>query len=214
MAKKKKSSSSRANEKKLNKVNDDISDDDGGDKIYNDMDYLDLSEDNNLLSKMGGKRYSGRNEKSNTELDELYAISGSSDDELPTVKPKKKKKSGKNNQDSDGDGTEDDIKEDLGAWGGKKQHYYGGNPNEKYSKQGKEASLDDDDLSEGEMEEVEAKLIQVKQLEELDEDDFLDTFASSSDLAESKANIQPSQAQNNDISSRVQLDLSTLSKKE
>ena len=91
MAKKKKSSSSRANEKKLSKVNDDISDDDGGDKIYNDMDYLDLSEDNNLLSKMGGKRYSGKNEKSNTELDELYAISGSSDDELPTVKPKKKK---------------------------------------------------------------------------------------------------------------------------
>ena len=52
MAKKKKSSSSRANEKKLSKVNDDISDDDGGDKIYNDMDYLDLSEDNNLLSKI------------------------------------------------------------------------------------------------------------------------------------------------------------------
>ena len=214
MVKKKKSSSSRANEKKLNKVNDDISDDDGGDKIYNDMDYLDLSEEKNLLSKIGGKRYSAKNEKSNTELDELYAISGSSDDELPTVKPKKKKKSAKNNQDSDGDGTEDDIKEDLGAWGGKKQHFYGGNPNEKYSKQGKEVSLDDDDLSEGEMEELEAKLIQVKQLEELDEDDFLDTFASSSDLAESKSNIQPSQAQNKGLSSRVQLDLSTLSKKE
>ena len=64
------------------------SEDDGGDKMYDNLDYLELSEDQQILSKIG---VGGRNKKAHglrEDLEELYAISGSSEDELPTIKKK------------------------------------------------------------------------------------------------------------------------------
>ena len=82
------------------------SEDDGGDKMYDNLDYLELTEDQQILSKIGG---GGRNKKTHglrEDLEELYAISGSSEDELPTIKKKKKvtrQKNDKENEDSDFD---------------------------------------------------------------------------------------------------------------
>ena len=132
----------------------------------------------------------------------------------------KKKKPSTKTQDSDLDLDEDaeDITENLGAWGKKRQHFYGGNPNEKHVKiKGKSADPDAaDDISEAEMEETEAKLIQAKQLTELDEEDFYDTFSSVTEKDREKLdldNIKTSQ-NHTDIDGTVQLDLSKLSQKE
>ena len=112
----------------------------------------------------------------------------------------------------------------MGAWGSKRNHFYGGNPNEKYSisKKRDTEPNDLDEMSEAEMEEVEAKIVQVKQLTELDEDDFLDTFASTTrnDKLEknSDANSRLKKSDvpegNFDLNSKIELDLSKLSQKE
>ena len=222
MAKKRKTTSSQSNKKKDNSAKCDISDDDGGDKVYDNIDYLDLTEDQNLVSKLGGKVEKKRNQRPNNRLEELYAISGSSDDDLPTVKQKTKKKSKKEDLDSDldienNDG-EDAIGDGIGVWGGKKQHYYGGNPNEKnFKTKGKDAGSDDEEqMSEAEMEEAEAKIIQAKQLTELDEEDFLDMFSGISNKESDSPTLDQSSTihSRNDVNDRVQLDLSKLSQGE
>ena len=101
MAKKRKTPNSQSDKKKFVSAKCDDSDDDGGDKIYNDMDYLDFTEENDLVSKLGKKK--SFNPSTRNELEELYAISGSSEDELPTVNQKRKKKKAKGSQDSDHD---------------------------------------------------------------------------------------------------------------
>ena len=216
MAKKRKTAGSQP-KKKFDSVKCDNSDDDGGDKLYDTMDYLDLTEEQNLMSTLG--KQSNRRQKNNSEIEELYAISGSSDDELPTVKQKKKKKHSKNDQDSDleMEGHVDDMNDGIGRWGGKKQHFYGGNPNDKQlKKKGKEADIDDDELSEAEMEEKEAIEIRNRQLAELDEDDFLDAFASTHEKDEpKKEDLNHDSVQSQiDLNSKVQLDLSKFSQKE
>merc|ERR1712020_23549 len=105
MAKKRKATNSQSDKKKFVSAKCDDSDDDGGDKIYNDMDYLDFTEENDLVSKLGSKGQF--KQRSKNELEELYAISGSSEDELPTIKQKKKKKPSAKTQDSDLDLDED-----------------------------------------------------------------------------------------------------------
>ena len=218
MAKKRKTPNSQSDKKKFVSAKCDDSDDDGGDKIYNDMDYLDFTEENDLVSKLGKKK--SFNPSTRNELEELYAISGSSEDELPTVNQKRKKKKAKGSQDSDHDmdNEKEGITDNLGAWGGKKQHFYGGNPNEKSVKSRGKATdpEEEDDISEAEMEEVEAKMIQAKQLTELDEEDFLDTFTSNNQ--QEKANIEKNNVNSSmipkDVDGSVQLDLSTLSQKE
>ena len=48
MAKKRKSATSQSDKKKFVSAKGDDSEDDGGDKIYNDMDYLDFTEETDL----------------------------------------------------------------------------------------------------------------------------------------------------------------------
>ena len=215
MAKKRKPTNSQPDKKKFVSAKCDDSEDDGGDKIYNDMDYLDFTEENDLVSKLGNR--GNLKNSSKNELEELYALSGSSEDELPTINQKKKKKKGKH-QDSDLDEETEGITDNLGAWGGKKQHFYGGNPNEKNVKtKGRPTEQgEEDDISEAEMEEVEAKMIQAKQLTELDEEDFLDTFANINDKDEGKdEKINSIMSKTpKEFDSSVQLDLSKLSQKE
>ena len=66
------------------------------------------------------------------------------------------------------------------------------------------------------MEETEAKLIQAKQLTELDEEDFYDTFSSVTEKDREKLDIDNIKTSQNhtDIDGTVQLDLSKLSQKE
>ena len=106
---------------------------------------------------------------------------------LPKRDKKKKKKKGDEDEevnfDSDLDQIEEGPYEDefVGAegWGSKKKHYYGGNPNERFDRKGKNArdGLSDDEMSENEIEGIEAEKLQIKQLEAMDEEDFLDAFA-------------------------------------
>lgn len=70
------------------------------------------------------------------------------------------------------------------AWGKKKKYFYGGNPNEeKWERRGKvkskqdEKDDEDQELDEAELEAKESGKLQSKQLQLLDEEDFLDAFA-------------------------------------
>ena len=223
MVKKRKGNSSLQKKKAIIPALSGNSDDDGGDKLYDDIDYLELNEEQQLLSKMGYKPTTKKPQRPATEIEELYAISGSSEDDLPTVKQKNKKKITKEQPHSGSDldygkYDEDDEGEAIGAWGGKRQHFYGGNPNDKHSKvKGKGTQQDDvDELSEAEMEEAEAKLIQAKQLTEMDESDFMDTFTTTNSIDSTKSGLKDSYDAKSDIGVKniVQLDLSKLSLKE
>ena len=82
----------------------------------------------------------------------------------------------------DEEGANPDDHDGLGNWGTKKKHFYGGNPNEK-SRGGKgKDEVKDGDLDEAEAEAEESKAIQLKQLQELDEEDFFDAFGGDPDL--------------------------------
>lgn len=60
------------------------------------------------------------------------------------------------------------------GWGKKRRYFYGGNPNEA-KRDGRDSDLSE--MSEGEMEALESHKLQMKQIEELEEEDFLDAFA-------------------------------------
>ena len=77
--------------------------------------------------------------------------------------------SGTDSEDEDGGG---EGEEEEGGWGSKKKHYYGGNTGEEM-----EDDVDDSDLEEDRAEEVEASKLQRKQLDDMEEEDFLDTFS-------------------------------------
>merc|ERR1712180_19994 len=96
--------------------------------------------------------------------EELYALSGDSDsdeEDLPE---------GVEFDDDDGQTYEE---EDVRAWGNKKKHFYGGNPNDPKHQTD---NVDENELIEAEAEEAEGKLIQKKQLDKLDDEDFFDMF--------------------------------------
>ena len=57
------------------------------------------------------------------------------------------------------------------SWGAKKKYFYGGNPNETW--RAADDKLGDDEEDEAELEARESAKLQIKQLELLDEEDFL-----------------------------------------
>ena len=63
----------------------------------------------------------------------------------------------------------------MRAWGKKKKHFYGGNPNDYRDTE------NDDELNEAEAEEAESKVLQQKQLENLDDEDFFEAFTTSTE---------------------------------
>merc|ERR1712179_290627 len=107
--------------------------------------------------------------------------------------------------DEDGDLSDSDIEsaeeeEDVRRWGSKKKYYYGGNTGEEL-----EHELGDSDLEEDKIEEQEAAMLQSRQIEMMDEEDFLDAFVVKK--AESKEKeIEPKDS--------IARDLSKLSRKE
>merc|ERR1712043_92135 len=90
------------------------------------------------------------------------------------------------------------------AWGSKKKHFYGGNPNEK-KKSREKTKEDDDELDEAIAEEIEGKALQMKQLEKLDDEDFFDTFA---------PDFDQKKTDNKSVNDKITLDLKQLTQKE
>ena len=111
--------------------------------------------------------------------------------------------SGTDSEDEDGGG---EGEEEEGGWGSKKKHYYGGNTGEEM-----EDDVDDSDLEEDRAEEVEASKLQRKQLDDMEEEDFLDTF--SLPVSAPKANDQEKE-KTEDTAPTMARDLSQLSRKE
>ena len=163
----------------LSGLQDAVSDEETGvlgeDGIMGEVDKWEKGEDERILSKV---KFKGKR-KEEDGAQEMFALSGTDSDsdlELPKLKKLKKKKKGSKQQDevnasdieSEGDENEDG---DLRKWGTKKKHYYGGNTGEEIDE-----DLDESDLEEDKMEEMEAAKLQSRQLEMMEEEDFLDAF--------------------------------------
>ena len=165
----------------LSGLQDAVSDEETGvlgeDGIMGEVDKWEKGEDERILSKV---KFKGKR-KEEAGAQEMFALSGTDSDsdlELPTLKKlkKKKKKAAPEPQeevnDSDIESEEDGNEEgDLRKWGTKKKHYYGGNTGEEIDE-----DLDESDLEEDKMEEMEAAKLQSRQLEMMEEEDFLDAF--------------------------------------
>ena len=111
--------------------------------------------------------------------------------------------SGTDSEDEEGGG---EGEEEEAGWGSKKKHYYGGNTGEEM-----EDDVDDSDLEEDRAEEVEASKLQRKQLDDMEEEDFLDTF--SLPVSAPKATNQEKE-KTEDTAPTMARDLSQLSRKE
>jgi len=155
----------------------------------------------------------GRGRKGEDGPAEVLALSGTDSDsdlELPTIKKLRKKQREKERSekvvdDDDGDISDSDLgseeeEEDVRRWGSKKKYYYGGNTGEEL-----EHELGDSDLEEDKIEEQEAAMLQSRQIEMMDEEDFLDAFVvKKSESSEKK--VEPKDS--------LVTDLSKLSRKE
>ena len=95
------------------------------------------------------------------------------------------------------------------SWGKKKKYFYGGNPNEQ--RRDADEKLDDDEEDEAELEARESAKLQIKQLELMDEEDFLDAFAVSEPSSKKK---KSKKAKDDQGKTTVKLDVSNLSKRE
>ena len=162
----------------LSGLKDAVSDEDTGvlgeDGIMGEVDQWEKGEDERILSKV---KFKGKR-KEEDGPQEMFALSGTDSDsdlELPTLKKMKKKKSIKQKEevnDSDIESEEDGSQEnDLRKWGTKKKHYYGGNTGEEIDE-----DLNESDLEEDKMEEIEAAKLQSRQLDMMEEEDFLGAF--------------------------------------
>ena len=182
MGKKRKGGKKR--EGALSSLKDAVSDEEtgilGDDGVNGEVEQWERAEDDRLLSKV---KFRGRkNEDSGPQ--EMFALSGTDSDsdlELPKLKKMKKSKSAKKNDqlnDSDIESGDDGEPQDgdIRKWGSKKKHYYGGNTGEEI-----EEGVDESDLEEDKMEELEAAKLQSRQLEMMEEEDFLDTFVPKTD---------------------------------
>ena len=108
--------------------------------------------------------------------------------------------------DSEDDEGEDGVEEEeKGGWGSRKKHYYGGNTGEEM-----EEDVGESDLEEDRAEEVEASKLQKKQLDEMEEEDFLDTFS----LPVGQNKPEQEKEKTDDAAPTVTRDLSQLTRKE
>lgn len=175
----------------------------GGDLVYdNGADAAELAEDEELSKALDkavatkAKRRVHHGER----FDDVYGVSDPDDDDDADVPAVRQDDS--DLEDDDNQGNEHDG---LGNWGTKKKYFYGGNPNDP---KGKDDNLQDGDMDEAEAEAEESKAIQLKQLQELDEEDFFDSFGGS--LEQTVEDKLSSAADGEGI----ELDLSKLNKKE
>jgi len=126
-------------------------------------------------------------------VEELYALSGDSDSDDENLPE------GVEFDDDDEQTYEEE--EDVRAWGNKKKHFYGGNPNDPRNAMTEKDG--ENELIEAEAEEIEGKLLQKKQLDKLDDEDFFDMFTPNVDKVDT-----------DEISNKVQFDITQLTEKE
>lgn len=156
------------------------------DQLYDQVDNWERNQEKDVIAMMqkGRKKV----DKGNMEM---YALSGDSDSDLEIPKIKKiKKKKGKQSSikearekaaaelemlDEDFIGSDDDGKEpedQIGAFGDKREHFYGGNSGFVHDKDYESESEFEGDVEE----EKEGRLIQAKQMDRLQEEDFMGAF--------------------------------------
>ena len=153
-------------------------------------DQFEANQDARIKSKMEKIHTRNKSRDVSGGYEELYALSGDSDDD----------------EDMENEGIEfadgdDDEEADVRAWGNKKKHFYGGNPNETKQR----FDPQNDELDEAEAEEAEGKLLQQKQLQGMDDEDFFDMFTPDVDKGRQKESLD---------SDAVKFDINQLSKKE
>jgi len=211
---KKRKGSNRMEGAGLGKLKDAVSDEDigvmGEEGVYGEVDMWEREQDKEMLETMR----KGRDRKEGQGSKEVLALSGTDSDsdlELPTIKSLRKKQKDKEKivkeaEEEDADvsdsdlGSGDDEEEDSRRWGSKKKYYYGGNTGEEL-----EEELDDSEEEEDKIEEQEAAKLQARQLEMMEEEDFLDAFVvKKSENRDIKVEVKESLAR----------DLSKLSRKE
>ncbi len=166
-------------------------------------DAYEAEQDEQILQNV--KKLTGRNRLKDASggIDELYALDGddtSSDEDMAGVEF--------DEDDHDFGDDQGDNDDDVRAWGGKKKHFYGGNPNDAQNKMS--AKDGENDLDEAEAEEAESKALQMKQLEQMDESDFLDAF----DMGGGSSKKAAASKMAKEGEAKVSLDISQLSKKE
>ena len=192
-------------------LKDAVSDEETGlgddDPVYGEVDQWEREEEKSVLSKV--KLRGERSERRGPE--EMFALSGTDSDsdlELPTMKKLRKKAKSEKSQDepeiNDSD-VEDNTEEeyDIRRWGKRKKNYYGGNTGEEM-----EEGIDESDLEEDRMEEIEAGKLQSRQLEMLEEEDFLDTY-----VAKKNDKVAPDDSKTVSVDSIIQ-DFSKMTPKE
>jgi len=207
------------------KLQDAVSDEEEGPQLdmndmYDEVDVWDQERDADVAATLKLNRK--KKEKGDMEM---YALSGTDSDsdlELPKMNKKGKikissveeaRKQAKAELDmldedfmgSDVEGVDEEDPGRVGAWGYKKQHYYGGNTGYRMTT---EDSGGEDHFSEEEFEEKEAKLIQNKQIDRLQEQDFMDAFGVEEQV------LEPEKSKEVVEESVVAPDLSKLSSKE
>ena len=158
---------------------------------HDEKDAYEAQQDDIMMNKLSAIQSRNKRRDVSGGIDEMYALSGDSD----------------SSDDEDGQAEfmetrDDEDTDEVRAWGKKKKHFYGGNPNDN-----RHEELADDELNEAEAEEAESKLLQKKQLENLDDEDFFEAFTTPN---ESTANVLNTPK----IDDNVAFDLDKLSKKE
>jgi len=168
--------------------------------LEDDMDQDEAAEDQIIMSDVREMSKSARNKYG--EAGTVFGIDHGDDDD--------------DDEDSDFEGGKrGESKEDaIGSesWGAKKKYFYGGNPNETYHNKRADDKLDDDEEDEAELEARESAKLQIKQLELLDEEDFLDAFT----VSEQSSKRKKGKKAKDDHAGKttVKLDVSKLSKRE
>jgi len=167
--------------------------------LEDDMDQDEAAEDQIIMSDVREMSKSARNKYA--EAGTVFGIDHGDDDDDD------------DDSDFEGGGKRGEPKEDaIGSesWGAKKKYFYGGNPNETW--RAADDKLGDDEEDEAELEARESAKLQIKQLELLDEEDFLDAFT----VSEQSSKRKKGKKAKDDHAGKttVKLDVSKLSKRE
>jgi len=191
---------------KLEKLADAVSDDDntaqiGLEDMYDEVDRWNMGREEFAMNVMK----KNRKVKDKSDM-EMFALSGTDSDDSDVDVPQVNKKKIKNSKalleevseevkalkdmndedflDSDDQAEdENESEEKIEAWGRFKSHFYGGNTG---FKRKVEDNLDLSDFSENEAEEKEGRIMQQKQIDRLQEEDFMDAFGLDESTKENK----------------------------
>ena len=175
-------------------------------EAMDDLDRYDMEEDRSLMKKL--KKTKKKKDNSDNRFVFSLEDDQDSDSALPNVKKKKKKKDDDDMESDmdDEDGEDIDEYDQVRSWGKTKKQFYGGHQYQNAY----DDNLEKDDLDPNEAELQESKLLQIKQLEQMDDEDFLDAFSNTT----TKTTKLPEDSTKSKNVESIKLDVSRMSKKE